>query len=44
MITLGGVYEHKILTGKFDGKRKPRCTWEDNIKMNGKEIRYESMD
>lgn len=30
-------YAYKIMAGKFDGKRKPRCTWEDNIKMNGKE-------
>jgi hypothetical protein len=32
---------YKILVGKSEGKgplRRPRCRWEDNIKMNCKEI------
>jgi hypothetical protein len=34
-----GVY--RILVGKPEGKRslgRPRCRWEDNIKMNLKEV------
>ena len=33
--------------GKPDGKRrlgKPRCRWEDNIKIDLQEVRCESMD
>ena len=32
---------HKVLVGKPDGKRplgRPRCTWEDNIKMDLQEV------
>jgi hypothetical protein len=31
----------KVLVGKPEGKRplgRPRCRWEDNIKMNVKEV------
>jgi hypothetical protein len=37
----------KVLVGKLDGKRphrKPRRRWEDNIKINVKEIRFEDVD
>jgi hypothetical protein len=37
----------KILIGKPEGKRppgKPRCKWEDNIKMNLREIGLEVVD
>jgi len=33
--------------GKRDGKRprgRPRCSWEDNIKMGLQEVGYEVMD
>jgi len=36
-----------VLVGKPKGKRRlgrPRCRWEDNIKMYLKEVGYESMD
>jgi hypothetical protein len=36
-----------ILVGKAERKRplgRPRCRWEDNIKMNLKEIEWEGMD
>ena len=39
-----GVY--KILVGKPEGKRpfgRPRCRWEDNIKMNPQEVLWEGM-
>ena len=32
---------HKVLVGKPDGKRplgRPRCRWEDNIKMDLQEV------
>jgi len=35
------------LVGKAERKRplgRPRCRWEDNIKMNLKEIEWEGMD
>ena len=35
----GGV--HRVLVGKSEGKRplvRPRCRWEDNIKMNLQEV------
>jgi hypothetical protein len=38
---------NKIFFGKPKGKRslgKPRCTWEDNIKMNHREIECVSVD
>ena len=31
----------KILTGKPTGKRRPRRRWEDNIRMDLQEIRYQ---
>jgi hypothetical protein len=37
----------KILVGKCERKRplgRPRCIWEDNIKMNLREIRWEGVD
>jgi hypothetical protein len=37
----GDENTYKILAGKPDGKRplrRPRCKWEDNIKMDLKEI------
>jgi len=40
-----GVY--RFLVGKPEGKRslgKPRCRWEDNIKMNFQEVRCSGMD
>ena len=33
---------HKVLVGKSDGKRplgRPRCRWEDNIKLDLQELR-----
>jgi len=41
----GGVY--RVLVGKLEGKRplgRPRCRWEDNIKVDIQEVRYEGMD
>jgi len=38
---------YNILTGKPDGKRpfgRPRCTWEDNIRMDVREIGWEVVD
>ena len=38
---------HKVLVGKPEGKRplgRPRRRWEDNIKMDIKEVGYGSMD
>ena len=38
---------HRILVGKPQGKRplgRPRCRWEDNIKMNLKEVGCGGMD
>ena len=32
---------HKVMVGKSDGKRpfgRPRCRWEDNIKMDLEEV------
>jgi len=40
-----GVYT--VLVGKPEGKRqlgRPRCRWEDNIKMNLQEVGCEGMD
>ena len=40
-----GVY--RVLVGKRDGKRplgRPRCRWEDNIKMDLQEVGREGMD
>jgi hypothetical protein len=36
-------YRYQILVGKLEGRRplgKPRCRWEDNIKMNLREIGF----
>ena len=36
-----GRVVHKVLLGKPDGKRplgRPRCRWEDNIKMDLEEV------
>jgi hypothetical protein len=38
------INSYKMLVGKFEAKRplrRPRCRWEDNIKMNLTQIRYE---
>jgi hypothetical protein len=38
---------YKVLVGKPEGNRPlkiPRCRWEDNIKMDPKEIRGEDVD
>jgi hypothetical protein len=38
---------YTVLVGKPEGKRpleKPRCRWEDNIKMNLREVRWSGMD
>jgi hypothetical protein len=40
-----GVY--KVLVGKFEGMRplgRPRCGWEDNIKMDLPEVECGDMD
>jgi hypothetical protein len=40
-----GVYE--VLVGKPEGKRllgRPRCRWEDNMKMNLQEVGCQDMD
>jgi hypothetical protein len=40
-----GVY--RVLVGKPEGKRplgRPRCRWEDNIKMDLQEVGCEGMD
>jgi len=37
-----GVY--RILVGKPEGRRSPRHTWEDNIKMDLKEVVRGDMD
>jgi len=37
----GGVY--RVLVGKLEGKRplgRPRCRWEDNIKMDLQELGF----
>jgi len=39
-----GVY--RVLVGKHEGKSplgKPRCRWEDNIKMDLQEVRFGGM-
>jgi hypothetical protein len=38
---------YRVLLGKPEGKRplgRPRCRWEDNIKMDLKEIGWSGMD
>jgi hypothetical protein len=38
---------YRILVGKPEGMRplgRPRCRWEDNIKMDLREIRWGGMD
>ena len=40
--TYGGRGVHKVLMGSSEGKRpfgRPRCRWEDNIKMDLQEVR-----
>ena len=40
-----GVY--RVLVGKPEGKRplgRPRCRWEDNIKMDLQEVGWREMD
>jgi hypothetical protein len=41
------INAYKILVGKPEGKRPvgtPRCRWEDNIKMDLREIGFGSVD
>jgi hypothetical protein len=41
------MYICKILVGKPEEKRphkRPRCIWEDNIRMDLREIGWEGMD
>jgi hypothetical protein len=43
----GGRDVHKVLVGKPEGKgpwRGPRCSWEDNIKMDLQEVRGDCGD
>jgi hypothetical protein len=38
---------YKSFVGKLEGKRpfgRPKRRWEDNVKMNLREIRFEGMD
>jgi hypothetical protein len=38
---------YKILVGKLAGKiplRKPRCRWDDKIRMDLREIRWQGVD
>ena len=40
-----GIY--RVLVGKTEGKKppgRPRCSWEDNIKMDLQEVGYGGMD
>ena len=40
-----GIY--RVLVGKLEVKRqlgRPRCKWEDNIKMDVKDVGWRSMD
>jgi hypothetical protein len=42
-----GIGVYRVLVGKPEGKRplgRPRHRWEDNIKMDFKEVGFESMD
>jgi hypothetical protein len=44
--THGEINVYNILVGKSDWKRplgRPRCRWEDNIKMDLREIRLEGV-
>jgi hypothetical protein len=39
--------EYRVLVGKPEGKRpleRPRCRWEDNIKMDLREIEWRGVD
>jgi hypothetical protein len=43
----GGVRVYRVLAGKPEGKRQvgiPRRRWEDNIKMDLREIEWGGMD
>ena len=43
----GGEKVYRVLVGKLKGKRplgRPRCRWEDNIKMDLQEVGCGSMD
>jgi hypothetical protein len=45
MLDLRNVY--RLLVGKTDGKKlfgRPRCKWEDNIKMDYKETGLDGVD
>ena len=38
---------YRVLVGKAEGKhhfKRPRCKWEDNIKMYVKEIKLDAVD
>jgi hypothetical protein len=41
------LYIYRVLMGESEGKRplgRSRCRWEDNIKMELREVGYEGMD
>jgi hypothetical protein len=43
----GGEKEYKVLVGKPEGKRplgRPRCGWEDAIRMDVREIGEDGFD
>jgi hypothetical protein len=42
-----GTGAYRILVGRPEGRRplgRPRCRWEDNIKMDLQEVRWGGMD
>jgi hypothetical protein len=44
---MGKKNAYKILVGKLEGKRplgRPKCRWEDNIRMDLREIGWGGMD
>jgi hypothetical protein len=41
---MGGKGVYRVFVGRLEGKRplgRPRCRWEDNIKMDLREIRID---
>ena len=43
----GEVYRYRVLVGRPEGRRplgRPRCRWEDNIKMDLQEVGCGCMD
>jgi hypothetical protein len=44
---VGEKISYRVLVGKSEGKRllgRPRCRWEDDTKIEIKEIRWEDVD